>query len=376
MAGSIALIGFGIDSAIEGFASVVIVWRFTGWRTLSHHAEERAQKLVAVQFFLLAPYVAFESIRMLVNGTHAEESLVGIALAASSLVLMPLLGRAKQRIGDGSGRPLPRAKASRTSSVRTSLAALLVELLGNALVGAWWLDPLVGLFIAVVAVVEGREAWRGDACCTPLGAAGSYSPDAEPFWSGGGHVHDADVRAGAPWAGLHPRLRVRVSAVKRLWIPSRHVALRCSRGHMGGGRAKPLLEYCTERSSYDRHRPRVAFTTCGCHACRPAFPAAPSAPWRAAMQASDDPQRYEAAICDHARAITRADAVHRAWAAEGSPVTAAGGSTGHALFAGTVRQVATTWTSRPAKSISRQRSARSSPIRKPVKAASMMIAPI
>ena len=94
VASSIALIGFGIDSAIEGFASVVIVWRFTGWRTLSNHAEERAQKLVAIQFFILAPYVGFEAVRTLVNGTHPEESVVGIALAASSLVLMPLLGRA------------------------------------------------------------------------------------------------------------------------------------------------------------------------------------------------------------------------------------------------------------------------------------------
>ena len=165
VASSIALIGFGIDSAIEGFASVVIVWRFTGWRTLSDHAEERAQKLVAVQFFILAPYVAFESVRALVNGTHAEESMVGIALAASSLVLMPLLGRAKQRIGNRIGSSATASEGTQNLLCAYLAAALLVGLLGNALVGAWWLDPLVGLFIAVVAVVEGREAWRGDACC-------------------------------------------------------------------------------------------------------------------------------------------------------------------------------------------------------------------
>ena len=165
VAGSIALIGFGIDSAIEGFASVVIVWRFTGWRTLSHHAEERAQKLVAVQFFILAPYVAFESVRALVNGTHAEESVVGIALAVSSLVLMPLLGRAKRRIGDQIGSSATASEGKQNLLCAYLAAALLVGLLGNALVGAWWLDPLVGLLIAVVAVVEGREAWRGDACC-------------------------------------------------------------------------------------------------------------------------------------------------------------------------------------------------------------------
>src|SRR5215208_6496777 len=92
VAGSIALIGFGIDSAIEGFASVVIVWRFTGSRTVSHSAEDRAQKLVALQFFILAPYVGIESVRALVEGHHPEESAVGIALAASSLVVMPWLG--------------------------------------------------------------------------------------------------------------------------------------------------------------------------------------------------------------------------------------------------------------------------------------------
>jgi divalent metal cation (Fe/Co/Zn/Cd) transporter len=165
VAGSIALIGFGIDSAIEGFASVVIVWRFTGWRTLSEQAERRAQKLVAVQFFILAPYVAVEAIRALVNGSHAEESVVGIALAGSSLVVMPLLGRAKQRIGSRIGSSATASEGKQNLLCAYLAAALLVGLLGNALLGAWWLDPLVALFIAAVAVREGRDAWRGDACC-------------------------------------------------------------------------------------------------------------------------------------------------------------------------------------------------------------------
>ena len=164
-AGSIALIGFGIDSAIEGFASVVIVWRFTGSRTLSHGAERRAQKLVALQFFILAPYVSVESVRALVNGSHAEESMVGIALAASSVVIMPLLGRAKQRIGSRIGSSATASEGKQNLLCAYLAAALLVGLLGNALVGAWWLDPLVGLFIAYVAVREGQQAWRGDACC-------------------------------------------------------------------------------------------------------------------------------------------------------------------------------------------------------------------
>jgi divalent metal cation (Fe/Co/Zn/Cd) transporter len=164
-AGSIALIGFGIDSAIEGFASVVIVWRFTGARTLSHAAEARAQKLVAVQFFILAPYVAVEAVRALVNGSHAEESIVGIALAASSLVVMPLLGRAKQRIGSRIGSSATASEGKQNLLCAYLAGALLLGLLGNAVVGAWWLDPLVALLIAYVAVREGIEAWRGDACC-------------------------------------------------------------------------------------------------------------------------------------------------------------------------------------------------------------------
>lgn len=164
VAGSIALIGFGIDSAIEGFASVIIVWRFTGSRTLSEAAERKAQKLVAIQFFILAPYVAVEAVRALVSGSHPEESVVGIALAASSVVLMPVLGRAKQRIGSRIGSSATASEGKQNLLCAYLAAALLVGLLGNALFGAWWLDPLVALFIAYVAVHEGREAWRGDAC--------------------------------------------------------------------------------------------------------------------------------------------------------------------------------------------------------------------
>ena len=164
VAGSIALIGFGIDSAIEGFASVVIVWRFTGSRILSADAERRAQRLVAIQFFILAPYVAVEATRSLIDGDRPETSIVGIALAASSVVVMPLLGRAKQRIGSRIGSSATTSEGTQNLLCAYLAGALLVGLLGNALFGAWWLDPLVALFIAYVAVQEGRAAWRGDAC--------------------------------------------------------------------------------------------------------------------------------------------------------------------------------------------------------------------
>jgi divalent metal cation (Fe/Co/Zn/Cd) transporter len=164
-ASSIALIGFGLDSAIEGFASVIIIWRFTGHRVFSHAAEERAQKLVAVQFFILAPYVGVESIRALVNGERPDETLVGILLAVGSVVFMPMLGIAKQRIADELGSAATKGEGRQNMLCAYLAGALLVGLLGNALVGAWWLDPSVGLLIAGVAVKEGREAGLGEGCC-------------------------------------------------------------------------------------------------------------------------------------------------------------------------------------------------------------------
>jgi hypothetical protein len=175
LASSIALVGFGLDSVVEGMASVIIVWRFTGHRVFSHAAEQRAQKLVAVQFFLLAPYVAFESIKALVGAEHPEASWVGIGLAASSVVLMSMLGITKERLADQLGSAATKGEGRQNMLCAYLAAALLVGLLGNALVGAWWLDPLVGLLIAAVAAKEGREAWRGEGCCvgSPLDGAGS-----------------------------------------------------------------------------------------------------------------------------------------------------------------------------------------------------------
>jgi divalent metal cation (Fe/Co/Zn/Cd) transporter len=165
VAGSIALVGFGLDSAIEGFASVIIIWRFTGSRIHSPTAEERARKLVAIQFFLLAPYVAVESVRALVGGQHADASVPGMALAVWSLVTMPLLGIAKQRIAGELGSAATKGEGRQNLLCASLAGALLVGLLGNAIAGAWWLDPAVGLLIAVVAVKEGAETWRGDGCC-------------------------------------------------------------------------------------------------------------------------------------------------------------------------------------------------------------------
>jgi divalent metal cation (Fe/Co/Zn/Cd) transporter len=174
LAGSVALIGFGLDSAIEGFASAIIVWRFTGARMFSEAAEHRAQRLVAVQFFVLAPYVGFESVRALLGGEHPDVSWLGIALSASSVVVMPYLGIAKQRIADQIGSAATKGEGRQNMLCAYLAGALLVGLLGNAALGAWWLDPVVGLLIAGVAVKEGLEAWRGEGCCVgnPLAGAG------------------------------------------------------------------------------------------------------------------------------------------------------------------------------------------------------------
>jgi divalent metal cation (Fe/Co/Zn/Cd) transporter len=165
-ASSIALIGFGLDSAIEGFASAIIVWRFTGHRMFSDAAERRAQKLVAVQFFVLAPYVAFESVQALATVERPEPSPVGIGLAVASVILMPALGIAKQRLADRLGSAATAGEGRQNLLCAYLAGALLVGLLGNAIAGAWWLDPAVGLLIAALAVKEGREAWHGEGCCT------------------------------------------------------------------------------------------------------------------------------------------------------------------------------------------------------------------
>src|SRR5947209_10416973 len=118
IAGSVALLGFGIDSAIEGMASFIVVWRFTGTRTLSETSEQAAQRLVAVSFFLLAPYIAVESVLALLSAHHAETSVIGIGLTAASLLICPWLGIAKRRLGGQLGSAATRGEAPKTCSVR------------------------------------------------------------------------------------------------------------------------------------------------------------------------------------------------------------------------------------------------------------------
>jgi divalent metal cation (Fe/Co/Zn/Cd) transporter len=164
-AGSIALVGFGADSLIEAAAGGVVLWLFTGHRSGSHIAERRAQQLIAASFFLLAAYVAVESVRTLTSADHPNPSWVGIGLAAVTAPTMPLLAAAKRRLGRRLGSAAAVKEASQNQLCAYLSVALLLGLGANALAGWWWADPLAALVVAAVAVREGRQSWRGEGCC-------------------------------------------------------------------------------------------------------------------------------------------------------------------------------------------------------------------
>jgi divalent metal cation (Fe/Co/Zn/Cd) transporter len=164
-ANSIALIGFGADSLIESFAGFAVVWLFTGRRLDSGSAERRAQQLIAVSFYVLAAYVGVEALRTLATGDHPGTSWVGIGLAAFTAPTMPLLALAKRRVGVKLNSSATVKEGAQNMLCAYLSVALLVGLLSNAVAGWWWADPAAALFIAVVALREGRESWRGEGCC-------------------------------------------------------------------------------------------------------------------------------------------------------------------------------------------------------------------
>ena len=159
-AGSIALVGFGIDSLVESAASFVVVWRLG-----SELRERRAQQLIAVSFFLLAAYVGVEAIRAPATGDHPGTSWVGVGLAAVTAPTMPLLALAKQRVGRALGSTATVQEGAQNLVCAYLSIALLAGLLANSVAGWWWADPAAALVIAGVALREGRESWRGDDCC-------------------------------------------------------------------------------------------------------------------------------------------------------------------------------------------------------------------
>ena len=163
-AGSVALVGFGIDSVIEALAGGVIVWLFSGGRGASHAAERRAQQLIAASYVILVAYIGVEAIRDLAGSHHPEVSWVGIGLAAFTAPTMPLLARAKRSVGRKLNSSATVSEASQNMICAYLSIALLAGLLANALLGWWWADPAAALVIAAVAAREGVESWRGDSC--------------------------------------------------------------------------------------------------------------------------------------------------------------------------------------------------------------------
>jgi divalent metal cation (Fe/Co/Zn/Cd) transporter len=165
-AGSVALVGFGFDSVIEVTSGAALLWRLhMDAPERRERAEKVALKLVGLSFLLLTVYVAFDAIKSLVNREPPEASYVGIALAALSLVVMPLLARAKRQVAAGLNSRAMQADSRQTDICAYLSATLLGGLLLNALVGWWWADPAAALVMVPIIAKEGVEALRGETCC-------------------------------------------------------------------------------------------------------------------------------------------------------------------------------------------------------------------
>jgi divalent metal cation (Fe/Co/Zn/Cd) transporter len=171
MAGSVSLVGFGLDSGIEVSAAVILAWRLGKEKGPGCMADfdRRATRLIAVSFAVLAAYVGVESLRDLIGRQEPEASIVGIVLAAVSLMVMPVLAGAKRRLAPVLGSRAAASEANQTSLCALLSAVLLVGLGLNALLGWWWADPTAGLLIATLAGMEAVRTWRAEAladtCC-------------------------------------------------------------------------------------------------------------------------------------------------------------------------------------------------------------------
>ncbi|WP_425270162.1 cation transporter [Mycobacterium parascrofulaceum] len=164
--GSVALTGWALGGGSEALASAMVLWRFTGDRTLSPTAERRAQRGVAVSFWLTAPYIAADSVAHLADGRRADTSVVGIALTALALMLMPILGWANHRVGARLGSAATEGEGTQNYLCAVQAAGVLAGLGVTAVwADGWWFDPAIGLAVAVIAAWQGVRAWRGHDCC-------------------------------------------------------------------------------------------------------------------------------------------------------------------------------------------------------------------
>ncbi|MDQ1536255.1 MAG: hypothetical protein QOE58_648 [Actinomycetota bacterium] len=166
VAGSVALVGFGLDSVVEVSSGLIVLWQFR--HRVPENRERQALRMMAWSFFVLAVYVAFESLRALFGSGEAAPSPTGIGLAVASMVIMPFLSWAQRSTGRTLGSDTVVADSTQTQLCAYLSAVLLAGLVLNATLGWDWADPVAGLIIAAVAIREGRQAWRGKACtCMP-----------------------------------------------------------------------------------------------------------------------------------------------------------------------------------------------------------------
>jgi divalent metal cation (Fe/Co/Zn/Cd) transporter len=159
-ADSVALVGWGLDCAVQAAAALVVLWRFAERRVDSVAAERLAHRAVGVSFLLLAPYIVVVAVDHLVTGDRAGVSWLGIGLAAADAVLMPLLGRAKERVGTALGSTATRSEGRQNVLCAYLSVAVLAGLAANALAGWWWADPTMALLVSVVVVQTGVRTLR------------------------------------------------------------------------------------------------------------------------------------------------------------------------------------------------------------------------
>ncbi|MCB7135815.1 cation transporter [Cellulosimicrobium marinum] len=181
IASSAALVGFGLDSVVEVLSAAAVAWQFAA--PDPHRRERLAMRLIAVSFFGLAVFVSVDAARSLLGAAEPDHSTVGIVLAAVSLAVMPFLSWFERRTGRELGSASAVADSKQTLICTYLSAVLLVGLVLHSTLGWSWADPVAALVIAALAVREGVEAWRGDACCAPASVL---------------VAHDAATRAPAP----------------------------------------------------------------------------------------------------------------------------------------------------------------------------------
>jgi divalent metal cation (Fe/Co/Zn/Cd) transporter len=169
-ANALSVVIWAASSFVEGLASMIVIWRFTGSRTLSQHSERSAQRLVAGSFLLLIPFFVYEAIHRVIVGSEPTASALGIAVTASAIVLMPALGWAKLQLGEQLGSPATAGEGVQNLMCAAQAAAALIALLGAA-AGLGIIDPIAALIVAAIAAKESVRLWYGesDDCCAPIG---------------------------------------------------------------------------------------------------------------------------------------------------------------------------------------------------------------